>query len=310
MGKVNKGLGKGLDLVFSETQLDFGESVLGKKEITPLPEEVDGVSLLSIFDVYANPEQPRKYFDPTALSELSDSIKKHGVIQPIVVSKTGDKYMIIAGERRFRASKLAGLKHIPAIVRDYTERQVKEISLIENLQREDLNPIEAAEAMKMLMEEYHLTQEDLAERIGKSRSTVANTLRLLSLSPEVIELVSHGQISAGHGRALISLPHDKQESYAEKAIAEGWSVREIEKAVRDYFNPPQPKAKKPKVDLSIELKDMVVRMQRRFGTKVSAIGNDKKGRIYIDYYTRDDLDRLCELLDVLDRHINSNGEEF
>jgi ParB family chromosome partitioning protein len=204
--------------------------------------------------------------------------------------------MIIAGERRFRASKLAGLKTIPAIIKIYTEKQIKEVSLIENLQREDLNPIETAEAMKELMDEFDLTQEELSERLGKSRSSIANTLRLLSLSPEVSVLVADGKLSAGHARALITIPKDKQRAFANKVIADDMSVREVEKLVRNYLNPPEEKAKKAKPVISKELRDMIDRMQRCFGTKVTAIGNDNKGRIYVDYYTSDDLDRIYEIL--------------
>ena len=258
---------------------------------------------VDIDKIRPNPYQPRKVFDQTALRELADSITMHGVIMPIVVNKKGDRYMIIAGERRWRASKLAGKTTVPAIVKDYTERQVKEISLIENLQREDLNPIEAANAMKQLMDEYDITQEDLAERIGKSRSAIANTLRLLSLQPEVIDLVSGGALSQGHARALITLPRAEQVSIARKAVEKRFSVREVEQAVKDYYNPPEEarKAKKARQEalMSVELKDLIVRMQRGFGTKVSAIGNDKKGRIYIDYYSRDDLDRISALLDKM-----------
>ena len=208
--------------------------------------------------------------------------------------------MIIAGERRFRASKIAGLSKVPVIVKTYNERQIKEISLIENLQREDLNPIEAATAMRSLMEDYGMTQEELADRIGKSRPAIANTLRLLNLSQEVIKMVANGNLSAGHARTLVAVPQYDQIKIAEQAIKEGFSVREIEKRVRDYFNPPEEKAKKKaKVELSAELKELIVDMQRVFGTRVNAIGNDKKGRIYIDYYTRDDLDRLSELLEFL-----------
>ncbi|MBR2384572.1 MAG: ParB/RepB/Spo0J family partition protein [Clostridia bacterium] len=259
----------------------------------------ESVVILNVKDVYGNPHQPRKFFDNTALYELAESIKQHGVIQPIVVCKTANKYMIIAGERRFRASKMAGLTTIPAIVKIYTEKQIKEVSLIENLQREDLNPIETAEAMKELMEEFNLTQEELAERLGKSRSSVANTLRLLSLAPEVSILVADGKLSAGHARALITIPKNKQRAFADKVIAEDLSVREVEKLVRNFLTPPEEK-KKPKPTISKELRDMVDRMQRSFGTKVTAIGNDNKGRIYVDYYTRDDLDRICEILDKIE----------
>ena len=219
---------------------------------------------------------------------------------PIIVNKSGDRYMIIAGERRFRASKIAGLSKVPVIIKNYNERQIKEISLIENLQREDLNPIEAANAMKSLMLDYGLSQEDLADRIGKSRPAIANTLRLLSLSHEVMKMVEAGKLSAGHARALLPIPQIDQVKFAETVVKDGLSVREIEKKVKDYFLSPEEKAKKKqRQELSAELKELIGDMQRVFGTKVNAIGNDNKGRIYIDYYTRDDLDRLGEILEYL-----------
>ena len=302
MMKNNRGLGKGLSALFSETEEDYGKSLLFDDE-PKAGEKKEGVTEIDVSSIFANPNQPRKVFDETALKELADSIAKHGVIMPIIVNKRGDRYMIIAGERRFRASKLAGLTKVPVIIKTYNERQIKEISLIENLQREDLNPIEAATAMRSLMDDYGLTQEDLADRIGKSRPAIANTLRLLSLSPEVIKLVSNGNLSAGHARALITLPQDEQYKIANQAIKEGSSVREVEKKVKDYFDPPEVKAKKKiKAELSAELKDLIADMQRVFGTKVNAIGNDKKGRIYIDYYTRDDLDRLAEILEFVKKN--------
>lgn len=294
--KPNRGLGKGLSVLFSETEEDYGKSLLFDEGPT---EKGEGVSEIDVSAIFANPNQPRKIFDQTALKELADSISKHGVIMPIIVNKSGDRYMIIAGERRFRATKLAGLTKIPAIVKTYNERQIKEISLIENLQREDLNPIEAATAMRSLMDDYGLTQEDLADRIGKSRPAIANTLRLLTLSPEVIKLVSGGELSAGHARALIPLPQGEQLKIAQAAVKDGASVRDVEKKVKDYFTPPEEKEKKKlKHELSAELKELVSEMQRVLGTKVNAIGNDRKGRIYIDYYSRDDLDRLAEFIEL------------
>lgn len=206
--------------------------------------------------------------------------------------------MIIAGERRYRAAKLAGLTKVPAIIKTYTPQQIREISLVENLQREDLNPIEAARAIKALMEEFSLTQEETARRIGKNRSTVTNTLRLLTLSDEVIELVEKGQLSAGHARALIAI-EDKwtQIRLARKAVAEGLSVRAVEKLVRKATEPePETKEKPPE---NIELKSLVTDMQRVFATKVSAVvgKSGEKGRIYIDFYTKDDLDRLVTLVE-------------
>ena len=299
--KPTRGLGKGLSALFSETEEDYGKSLLFEES----PEQTaKGVTEIDISSIFANPNQPRKVFDQTALQELADSISKHGVIMPIIVNKSGDRYMIIAGERRFRASKLAGLDKVPVIVKTYNERQIKEISLIENLQREDLNPIEAATAMRSLMNDYGLTQEDLADRIGKSRPAIANTLRLLSLSPEVIKMVADGKLSAGHAKSLVSVPHIDQIKIAETAVKEGLSVREVEKRVKDYFDPPEVKAKKKiKMELSAELKELIGQMQRTFGTKVNAIGNDKMGRIYIDYYTRDDLDRLAEIVEYVDKNM-------
>ena len=295
--KQNRGLGKGLSALFSETEEDYGKSLLFEEENDKGRENVKEIAVDSIF---ANPNQPRKMFDETALNELAESIKKHGVIMPIIVNRSGDRFMIIAGERRFRASKIAGLTKIPVIVKNYDERQIKEISLIENLQREDLNPIEAATAMKSLMEDYGLTQEDLADRIGKSRPAIANTLRLLSLAPEVRKFVISGELTAGHARTLVTVPTKDQIKMANTAVKDGISVRDLEQMVKDYFIPPEEKKKKKaKIELSAELKELIGDMQRVFGTKVNAIGNDNKGRIYIDYYTRDDLDRLTEILEIL-----------
>ena len=295
MSKVNKGLGRGLSALFSERDEQIAS--LGAEG-----EKVADVYELEIKDVYPNPNQPRKTFEEAALRELADSISEHGVIMPIVVSKAADgRFMIIAGERRWRASRLAGKTTIPAIVKKYSDKQIKEVSLIENLQREDLNPIEAALAMKRLMEDYGMTQENLSERLGKSRSTIANTLRLLQLTPEVIKMISDGRLSAGHARALISLPDSEQFTTAVYAVNNGLSVRDVEKKVRDYFNPPEVIRKQKREKMlrqSVELRDLIDRMQRAFGTKVSAIGNDNKGRIYIDYYTRDDLDRLADIVEL------------
>ena len=224
---------------------------------------------------------------------------------PIVVNDNGDgSYMIIAGERRFRASKLAGKQTIPVVIRNYSEREIKEISLIENLQREDLNPIEAATAMKQLMIDYKLTQDELAERIGKSRPAIANTLRLLNLCPEVMGLVSDGKLSAGHARTIVMLPAEDQIKFASEAVRSQTSVRELEKKVRAYTIAPEvldAKKQKKRALASVELKQLIERMRFAFRTKVSLIGNDKKGRIYIDYYSRDDLERISEILDIIDK---------
>ena len=195
---INKGLGRGLDSLFSA----FDDEKPQKQEQTSVVEKPQDISI-SLID--RNENQPRKVFNEELLNELAQSIKAHGVIQPIIVVKKKDRYMIVSGERRFRASKMVGLKEIPAIVRQYTESEIAEIALIENLQREDLNPIESAKAIKELIDNFNLTQEDVSDRIGKSRSAVANTLRLLSLEPEVIQLIESGKLSAGHGKILVSI---------------------------------------------------------------------------------------------------------
>jgi len=293
----NKGLGRGLEALFG-----FYDEQESYKNITKENKETaSGVTEIDISKVKPNPNQPRKNFDQEALNDLAASIKTHGIIQPIVVNKQNNgEYLIIAGERRWRAANICGLKTIPVIIKNYTEKQVKEISIIENLQREDLNPIEAARAIKELMEEYGLTQETVSERIGKSRSNIANTLRLLSLYPEVIKLVEDGKLSSGHARTLVVISdQNDQIKMAHTAVLKNWSVRELEKAVKNYTNPPV--KVKVKQEQSLELKDLINQMQKTFATKVSAIGNDQKGRIYIDYYSRDDLDRIAELLELLNK---------
>lgn len=288
-----------------ETSKEIKKENLNKEETINKPEikkekiNIDGkmVVEVNINDIIPNVNQPRKQFNETALKELADSIKIHGVIQPIVVNSQDDgKYMIIAGERRWRASKLAKKATIPAIIENYSDKQIAEVSLIENLQREDLNPIEAARAIKKLMQEYNFTQETVADRIGKSRSVIANTLRLLNLYPDVIKMVENDELSAGHARCLVVIDDiNEQLKLANQAKNNKMTVRDLEKAVKEYLNP------KPKkvVIQSIELKDMVSEMSKLFSTKVSILGNDNKGRIFIDYYTKDDLDRIFELIELV-----------
>lgn len=253
---------------------------------------------IAVSDIDPNYEQPRKNFDEAALNELAESIRQHGVIQPIVVVRMGMRFMIISGERRWRASKLANKTTIPAIIKDYTPQQIKEIAIIENLQREDLNPVEAARAIKQLMEEFNMTQEMAADRIGKSRSAIANTLRLLTLDEKVLDLIAKGELSAGHGRALVVIENkNDQVAIAQKAHDSQMSVRELEKKVKDYLNPKKDeKELARKKEVCLELKDLVVNMQRAFATKVTAVGNNKKGRICIDYFSGDDLDRICTMI--------------
>lgn len=299
---AKKGLGRGLSALLSDSEQEYDFSFRDDSgEKTEAAATGETPRELPLTQIDPNVNQPRKNFDEVALSELANSIRIHGVISPIiVVMQPNGRYMIIAGERRWRASKRAGLLTIPAIVRDYTPQQVKEISLIENLQREDLNPIETAAAIKQLMDEYRYTQEQVADRIGKSRPAVANTLRLLTLTKPVTDLVASGKLSPGHARCLVVVtdPED-QFKLASMGVDNCVTVRDFEKIVKNYLNP---KPAKPKVEQSVELKDMISRMQRTFATKVSALGNDKKGRIYIDYYNRDDLDRICDILETIEKY--------
>lgn len=303
-----KGLGRGLESLFGDydeynspakqTNTNEGEvkerivEKVVEKEVNLGPEEI------SIELIVPNPNQPRKNFDEKALKELAQSIKTHGIIQPITVAKDGTRYIIVAGERRWRASKLAGLKTIPCIVKDYTARQISEVSIIENLQREDLNPIESARAIRQLIEQFDLTQEVVADRIGKSRPAVANTLRLLTLCPEVIKLIEEGKLSAGHARCLVTVEDPKiQLELAIKASDNKISVRELEKFIKQLAKGAN--GKKQAVPQSLELKDFAKKMERLFSTKVTILGNDRKGRIFIDYYNEDDLQRIYSLLDRL-----------
>lgn len=289
MAPVRKGgLGKGLGALLSDIE---EESVINSAETSEM--------LLANID--PNVDQPRKQFDDDALAALVESIKKHGVITPLIVTPKADgRYLIIAGERRFRAATAAGLVSVPVCVRDCTPVQIDELSLIENIQREDLNPIEVARAVRKLMDDYGYTQEQAAERIGKARPTVANLLRLIDLAEPVQRLIESGRLSAGHARCLGVVPDpDKQLELAEKGCDDKMSVRDFEKLVKNAISPKK-KTEAPRQ--SLELKDMVVRMQRTFGTKVSLLGNDNKGRIFIDYYTPDDLGRIESMLSYLENN--------
>lgn len=300
---MKKGLGRGLDALFSIYQEEEQVKQEVKKEEAKVVTS-DGVRELDIKLVDPNNNQPRKYFEPNSIKELAESIKQHGVIQPIIVNEEkNNRYTIIAGERRFRASLVAGLSTIPAIIKHYTPKEVKEVALIENLQREDLNPIEAAKAIKQLMDEYNFTQETVADRIGKSRPLVANTLRLLTLSTSVVNLIEKNKISAGHGRCLVSVDDpEKQLEIANIVIENKMSVRDLEVFIKNYqkTDSQQPLKEKPKQ--SIELKELGHRLQRLFRTKIKISGDDNKGKISIDYFTRDDLDRICKFLDILERN--------
>lgn len=257
--------------------------------------ETNGAVELKIIDVEPNKDQPRKQFDPQKLESLTGSIKIHGVIQPILVVKKDDRYQIIAGERRWRAAKNAGLKVIPAIIREYDETTIMEVALIENLQREDLNPIEEAQGYHSLMERFNMTQEKISERVGKSRSAVANALRLLNLAKDIQALLEKGEISGGHAKAILSLSSKAQQlELAKLIVSKGMSVRETENYVKILG---KPKAVKPKMDteLSRYISDLENDISRQFGTKVKIHHSKGKGKIEIQYYSNDDLERLLDL---------------
>ena len=280
MATKKTGLGRGLDALFSTPVIEEEEN---KEEIA---------QLIKINEIEPNKKQARKIFDEEALEELAASIKEYGVIQPIVVAKKDKFYEIIAGERRWRASKKAGLKEIPAIVKDDNEKRNKEISLIENIQREDLNPIEKARGIKLLMDEYDLTQAKVAEIIGKSRSSVANTVRLLNLDERVIELAIQGKLTEGHCKALMAIQDgDKQYKMALKLIESGYTVREVEKKAKV-----KGKSKKKEQKYDAIYRDIENTFQNFFGTKVKLDAGTRKGKIIIQYTSNDDLERILELL--------------
>lgn len=312
---MKRGLGRGLDSLFGGFDEEDDEIVSEKEETSNIVNEknevkVENVSRETITQTVSdgkplqidiglidrNPEQPRTNFDEDALAELASSIKTHGVIQPIIVKKTGDRYVIIAGERRWRASRQAGLKTVPCLVRDYSEQEMKEIAIIENLQRENLNPIESAKAIRSLINEYNLTQDEVADKIGKSRPAITNTLRLLTLPESIIALVEANKLSAGHARALLAVTDStKQKELALVAIQKGLSVREVENMVKFASLPQTSSNSKPKLQ-SAELKEFERKLKRTLGTRVQIKGDDNKGKLVIDYYSSDDLNRIYEIL--------------
>lgn len=287
-----RGLGKGLDLLIPNT---VGETKK-EKEKSKTKEDA-GQVVVKITQVEPNREQPRKNFDEDSLQELADSIKQFGLLQPILVQDKEDHYEIIAGERRWRAAKLAGLKEVPVIIRKYSKQEIVEISLIENIQREDLNPIEEAQAYKRLLNEFHLKQDEVAERVSKSRTAVTNFMRLLKLCDEVQQMLIDDMISTGHARALLAV-EDPEEQYAlaQRIFDEKLSVREVEKLVKDIKKPEKPKKKEDET-LKAIYSDIGEKLKQRLSTKVtvSAKGNGA-GKIEIEFYNHDDLDRLLEMI--------------
>lgn len=287
-----RGLGKGLDALIP-SGLSEAKS---KTKVTQAVEEKPD-SYVDINKVEPNREQPRKHFDEDALLELSDSIKQYGIIQPILVQDRKTYYEIIAGERRWRAAKLAGLKEVPVVIRNYTEEEIVQLSLIENIQREDLNPIEEAQAYKRLMTEFNLKQDEVAERVSKSRTAVTNSMRLLKLCDDVQQMIINDMISTGHARAIITI-EDPEEQYtlAQKIFDEKMSVREVEKYIKNLNKPEKVKKEKNK-SLEVIYQEKEETLKNTLGTKVSVIGKGNgSGKIEIEFFSHDDFDRLMEIL--------------
>lgn len=297
MAVKRNGLGKGLDsLIPNKTE----KTVKTEKKPEQKNEESQNSSgeiLVKINQVEPNREQPRKEFDEDSLMELADSIKQFGILQPLLVQKRKDYYEIIAGERRWRAAKIAGIKEVPIIIRDYTNQEIVEISLIENIQRENLNPIEEAMAYKRLLEEFHLKQDEVAERVSKSRTAVTNSMRLLKLSPRVQQMIVDDMISTGHARALLAIDDEEQQyQLANRIFDEKLSVRETEKLVKALKNPKK-EVKKQKAEHTFVYDNIEEQMKNIIGTKVSV--NPKangKGKIEIEYYSEEELERIYDLI--------------
>jgi len=273
------------------------KTALGRGLEALLPERGDEVIKIEVEKILPNENQPRKVFKDDALKELSASIKEKGVLQPVLVSRVGDgTFRLIAGERRWRAARLAGLKKIPALIKEASSQDSMEIALIENIQREDLNPIETAEALNRLSSDYQLTQEALSQRVGKDRATVANYLRILKLPDEIKSYINDGRLSLGHAKAILSIDAKQKQIEAARGIIKGGlSVREAEALCKKLSAPVQPKAKKKQERLP-EVAELETRLGQSLGTKVRIVHKDKKGKIEIEYYSLDELDRLLEIL--------------
>ena len=281
------GLGKGLGALISENEESTNES--GNKLFIPLNK------------IKNNAEQPRKSFDNEKIAELAESIKNHGIIQPLILMKENDDYVIIAGERRWRAAKMVGLKEVPAIIMDVTDKEVLEISLIENIQRQDLNPIEEALAYKKLIDNFKFTQEELSKRIGKSRTAITNCMRLMNLDDRVKEYIIQGVLSEGHGRALLAIEDgDLQYAIAQKVIDESLSVRELERLIKKVYAIDQKKKNSDdKVDdNNIYYKNIEEKLQSYFGTKINLSHKKDKGKIEIEYYSEEDLQRILDMMNI------------
>ena len=282
---MKKGLGKGLGALISFVESDDS-----------------GITEVRINEIEPNVEQPRKNFNDEKLSQLAESIKQHGVVQPLIVRRDGNVYRIVAGERRWRAARLAGLQTVPVIIRELSSRQVMEIALIENLQREDLNPIEEAEAYEKLISEYGMTQEEVSNTVGRSRPAIANSLRLLSLQDKIKSKLISGEISSGHARALLSIESkDVQLTALDEIIKREMSVRETEQLVKQLSNPKKIKRTR---ENDVEYQAIEDKFREVFGTKVRIMNNKKNGKILIEYYSPDELDRIINIIDSLSKYIH------
>ncbi|MPQ43776.1 ParB/RepB/Spo0J family partition protein [Clostridium tarantellae] len=284
------GLGKGLEALIPNDNLEKNNNENSQKNFS---------INISINNIKANEKQPRKFFDNNKLMELAESLKEHGIIQPLIVKKEEKFYSIIAGERRWRAAKLAGLNEVPVIIMNLSDSNLLQISLIENIQREDLNPIEQALAYQKLLNDYKLTQEELSKKIGKSRTSITNTLRLLNLDYRVKEYIIQGIISEGHGRCLLPLEKEKQYELSQRIIDDSLSVRETEKIVKkiinEFKNKIQVERRKPLNPYYKEVRD---RLQEYFSTKVNINSNKNKGKIEIEYYSEEDLQRILDIINM------------
>ena len=304
MAVKSKGLGRGLDTLIPEKKSIKSSQKSETSKSAEKQEPQNGELMMKINMVEPNRDQPRKNFEEDALLELADSIKQMGVLQPLLVRKRNDYYETIAGERRWRAAKIAGLKEVPVIIKDYTEQEIVSSVLIENVQRENLNPIEEAMAYKKLLEEFHLKQDEVAERVSKSRTAVTNSMRLLKLNEKVQQMIIDDMITTGHARALLAID-DQEQQYilANKIFDEKLSVRETEKLIKDIKNPKKPKIKKP-VENAFLYDDLANKMKEVMGTKVniSTKGNGK-GKIEIEYYSDKELERMFDMIMSLRREV-------
>ena len=296
MAKKNpRGLGRGLGALLGD---DVVAEVPASQPEPEIKENADAVRMLPIREIDPNRDQPRRNFDEAALEELAASIRAVGVIQPIIVAPVGERYRIIAGERRYRASRMAELEEIPAIVRDWDQQRQMEAALIENLQRDDLNPIEEANGVRKLMDESGLTQEKIAERLGKSRPAVANLLRLLTLADSVQKLVVEGKLSAGHARALVTVNPTRQVQLANLTVQQGWSVRQLERICAQPVKEPAPKPPRVRDQQIGQLEGMA---RELFGTRAKLDGTHQSGKLTLYYYSEDDLQRIWDVLEMAKR---------